>query len=79
MFAMTIDLPDELARALDAEVAAGRAKSVNDIVTAAVRAQLASANDLRRSLDEAEAEYDAIGGAAWSDVRAELNARLGDD
>lgn len=76
---MTIDIPDELARALDAEVAAGRAKSVNDIVTAAVRAQLASVDDLRRSLDEAEAEYDAVGGSAWSDVRADIGARLGDD
>jgi Arc/MetJ-type ribon-helix-helix transcriptional regulator len=73
---MTVTLPADLQKKLEAEVAAGRAESVEAVVAAAVRAQLATTEDLRRSLDEAEAEYDAKGGVAWSQVVDHINARL---
>ena len=73
---MTVTLPEDLTRELEAEVAAGRAKSVEAVVTAAVRAHLATVAELRRSLDEAEADYRENGGVAWEDVKARLSKRL---
>jgi Arc/MetJ-type ribon-helix-helix transcriptional regulator len=76
---MIITLPDDLEQQLEAEVAAGRTKSVQAFVTSAVRAQLAALAVLNRSLDEAEAEYDAKGGIPWEDVKAHIDARLAAD
>lgn len=66
---MTVSLPEDIERRLEAEVAAGRAESVEAAAAAVIRAQLASMDDLRRSLDEAEADYDLNGGVPWADVR----------
>lgn len=76
---MTITLPKDIERLLEAEVAAGRAKSIEAAVESAVRAHYAALVDLRRSLDEAEAEYDAKGGIAWEVVRAHIDSRLAAD
>lgn len=76
---MTITLPKDIERLLETEVAAGRAKSIEAAVEGAVRAHYAALADLRRSLDEAEAEYDAKGGIAWEVVRAHIDARLAAD
>ncbi|MGQ0531473.1 MAG: hypothetical protein ACT4OF_02125 [Caulobacteraceae bacterium] len=76
---MTITLPEDLEQLLEAEVAAGRAKSVEAAVVRAVKAHLASLADLRASLDDAEAEYDEKGGIPWAEVRAHIDARLAAD
>lgn len=78
--AMTsIVLPQDLTRQLEGEVAAGRAASIEVAVERAVRAHLAAVSELRRSLDEAEAEFDAKGGEPWEDVRAAIDKRLAAD
>jgi Arc/MetJ-type ribon-helix-helix transcriptional regulator len=76
---ITVSLPEDLRRQLESEVAAGRAISVEAAVERAVRVHLAALSDLRRSLDEAEAEYDEKGGIPWEDVRAHIHARLAAD
>lgn len=76
---MTVSLPKDIASLLEAEVKAGRAESVDAAVAAVLRAQFASGDDLRRSLDEAEADYDQRGGVAWNDVRQDLSDRLARD
>lgn len=70
---MTVSLPEDIERRLEAEVAAGRAESVEAAAAAAIRAQLASMDELRRSLDEAEADYDRNGGVTWSEARKALS------
>ena len=69
---MTINLPPDLARDLEAEVSAGRAPSVDSLVASAMRAHLGRMEQLRRTLDEAEADYAAHGGIPFETVRAEL-------
>ena len=70
---------EELVRALRAQVefhryvAAGRAESVEDAAAAAIVAPLASMDEWRRSLDEAEADYDRNGGVSWSEARKALS------
>lgn len=73
---MTVTLPPDLERELEAEVAAGRLKSVEAFVTSAVRAQLASLTDLRQSLDEAEDDYRRNGGIRWEEVKARIASRF---
>ncbi len=70
---MTVSLPEDIERRLEAEVAAGRAESVEAAAAAVIRAQLASMDELRRSLDEAEADYDRNGGVPWSEARKALS------
>ncbi len=74
-----IVLPRELERLVEAEVAAGRATDASTLVASAVRGHLEQMAALRRSLDEAEADYLANGGTSWGKVRSELNARLDRD
>lgn len=76
---MTVTLPTDLERLLKEEVAAGRASSVEEAVSRAVRAHLAATHELRRSLDEAEVDYDANGGIPWDEVRARIDARIAAD
>lgn len=73
---MLITLPEDLQRQIEFEVAAGRAKSVEAVVEGALRAHLASLAGLRRSLDEAEADYREHGGVAWEDVKVRIAKRL---
>lgn len=75
---MIITLPEDLERLLEAEVAGGYVKSVQAAVETAVRAHFTTIADLRRSLDDAEADYRANGGVSWDDVKARLDRRLAD-
>lgn len=75
---MTITLPPELEQQIEAEVAAGRAKSAEGLVADAVRAHLAGLADLRQTLDEAEEDYRKNGGVPWEDVKTRLAQRLAD-
>ncbi len=70
---MTVSLPEDIERRLEAEVVAGRAASVEARGPAVIGAQLASMDEVRRSLDEAEADYDRNGGVAWSKARKALS------
>lgn len=76
---MTVSLPKDIASLLEAEVKDGRAESVDAAVATIIRAQLASTDELRRSLDEAEADYDQRGGIVWAEVREDLSKRLARD
>ena len=72
---MAITLPADLEAWARAEVAAGRAESVEALVEARLRASR-QWEDLRRSLDEAEVEADGGGWSSFEDVFARLKARL---
>ncbi|MEI9965536.1 MAG: hypothetical protein WDM92_13550 [Caulobacteraceae bacterium] len=71
-----IVLPKELEAWAQAEVAAGRAESVGDLVATALGAYRDELEDLRRSLDEAEAEAERDGWLDADVVFEEIKARL---
>jgi Arc/MetJ-type ribon-helix-helix transcriptional regulator len=73
---MTITLPPDLEEELRAEVAAGRAKSVDSVVTTALRAYLKEVAEFRASLDAVEAQADREGWIDGEQVFAEMRARL---
>jgi Arc/MetJ-type ribon-helix-helix transcriptional regulator len=70
----SVTLPHDLEAWARAEVAAGRAESVEALVADALR-ERQKWDDFRRSLDQAEAEADAGGRAPAEDVFADLKAR----
>ncbi len=70
-----ITLPPDLLAWARAEVAAGRAESVAALVEARLRASR-QWEELRHSLDVAEAEADAGGWSPFEDVFARLKARF---
>jgi hypothetical protein len=72
---MAITLPPDLEEELKAEVAAGRAKSVDLLAAAAIRAQLHELAAFRASLDAAEAEADRDGWVSFEDVKQRLKER----
>lgn len=72
---MAITLPPDLEEELKAEVAAGRAPSVESLAAAAIRAQLGELAEFRASLDAAEAEADREGWISLEDVRRRLKER----
>ncbi len=75
---MTINLPPDLTRRLEAEVAAGRGQSISEVVQRALRAHFLSRDDLLRQLDLATADYDANGGHTWDEVSAWMDERIAD-
>lgn len=72
---MTITLPPDLEEELKAEVAAGRAKSVDLLAAAAIRAQLNDLAEFRASLEAAEVEADRDGWVSLEDVKKRLKER----
>ena len=74
-----ITLPTDLEAWAEAEVAAGRAHSVEQVATTALQGYRRQLEAFRRTLDEAEAEVLAEGGIPAEDVFAELLERYGED
>jgi Arc/MetJ-type ribon-helix-helix transcriptional regulator len=72
----SITLPDDLEAWARAEVAAGRAESVEHAARKAIAGYRAQTEAFRRSLDEAEAEADREGWLDAGDVFEELKARF---
>lgn len=70
-----IVLPPDLEAWAEAEVAAGRGKSVEDVARNAISRYRAQMEAFRRSLDDAEAEADREGWLDSEAVFAELKAR----
>ena len=73
-----ITLPKDLEDWARAEVAAGRASSVEHAAHKAIAGYRAQMEAFRRSLDEAEAEADREGWLDGDAVFAELKARYAD-
>jgi hypothetical protein len=70
-----IVLPNELEAWAEAEVAAGRAKSVEQLAADALEDYRRRLEDFRRSLDEAVAEADANGWLTHEEVFDALRRR----
>lgn len=70
-----VNLPPDLEAWARAEVDAGRAESVDALVARALRARR-ELEELRRSLDEAEAEADRDGAMRADDVFDRLERRF---
>ena len=71
-----IVLSSDLEERALAEVAAGRAESLEHVVAAAVRSYLGSLEAFRRSLDEAAAEIEAGHGVELDDAFDYVDARI---
>ena len=70
-----ITLPPDLEAWAEAEVAAGRGKSVEDVARNAISRYRAQMEAFRQSLDDAEAEADRDGWLDSEAVFSELKAR----
>lgn len=68
-------LSKDLQDLVDAEVASGFAPDTQTVVDAALRTYLQKLADLRRSLDEARADFVENGGITLQDLRAEFETR----
>ena len=73
-----VTFPKDLEAWAEAEVAAGRAQSVEQVATRALRGYRQALEAFRRSLDEASAEVRAGGGHPADQVFSELLARYGE-
>lgn len=60
-------------------MAAGDARSVDAYVEHILRAHFLSREELIRSLEEAQADYDENGGLDWEEVHARMSKNLGLD
>lgn len=74
----SITLPPDLQAWAEAEVAAGRGKTIEDVANTAIARYRAQVEEFRRSLDEAEEEAEREGALDAEAVFAELKARYAD-
>lgn len=73
---MTIPLPREFQKWAEAEVAAGRAESVEKLAERALESHRRQVESFRASLDDAVAEANRDGWIEGEDVLAEMNALI---
>lgn len=74
-----MQLPPDVKARIEAEVAAGRAKSADDLIASVLRSHFRSVDELRENLDAAAAAHRAQGGVGVRELRAEYDARFRKD